>query len=73
MVGGFVNPGQADPLIFDVILRAYIEQIWLIKYHLKLNFKLIYIDLNIINQCQITNIFLDFRTSSSLMIRSVIN
>lgn len=27
LIGGFVEPGQPDPLLVDVVLRAYVEQI----------------------------------------------
>ena len=27
LIGGFVEPGQPDPVIIDLILRAYVEQI----------------------------------------------
>lgn len=27
LIGGFVEPGSPDPLIVDVVLRAYVEQI----------------------------------------------
>ena len=27
LIGGFVEPGQPDPIIVDVVLRAYVEQI----------------------------------------------
>ena len=27
LIGGFVEPGQPDPMFIDVVLRAYVEQI----------------------------------------------
>ena len=27
LIGGFVEPGQPDPMLVDVVLRAYVEQI----------------------------------------------
>jgi len=27
LIGGYVEPGQPDPVLVDVVLRAYVEQI----------------------------------------------
>jgi hypothetical protein len=27
LIGGFVEPGQPDPILVDIVLRAYVEQI----------------------------------------------